>query len=163
MGKLVYNWGRVEAGDVISFRYKKKLHSVLVLNPKIKNKTKDGKLSQHLVGLKLEERGNIPTIRNKGMLANILQEIGEIKIVSGDDYIYRVEISEMTSLGARASVYKKIKRQIRTYSIYRTYNYEEAKKSTVFLEPISLPKDLTESLIEKENKTPINWTGDVND
>ena len=110
MGKLVYNWGRVEAGDVISFRYKKKLHSVLVLNPKIKNKTKDGKLSQHLVGLKLEERGNIPTIRNKGMLANILQEIGEIKIVSGDDYIYRVEISEMTSLGARASVYKKIKR-----------------------------------------------------
>ena len=33
----------------------------------------------------------------------------------------------------------------------------------LFLEPISLPKDLTESLIEKENKTPINWTGDVND
>ena len=40
MPKQVYNWGKVQAGDIISFRYKGKkptgtLTTLLVFNPKI--------------------------------------------------------------------------------------------------------------------------------
>ena len=41
-----------------------------------------------------------------------------------------------------------IKRYIKGYSVYRTYDFIEARKSQVFLEPISLPKGLREVLIE---------------
>jgi len=39
-------------------------------------------------------------------------------------------------------------RYVRQYNIYRSYDYFEAKKSQVFLEPIKLPKELVEVLIE---------------
>jgi hypothetical protein len=45
-------------------------------------------------------------------------------------------------------VYNKLKTYINQYSVYRTYDYIEAKKSQVFLEPIKLPKDIREVLIE---------------
>jgi len=90
----------------------------------------------------------IPTIRSKPMLVSILEQIGEISVVSGDDFIYRVEIPNVTRRGVRKNVYSKIKRNINRYSVYRTYDYEIAKKSQVFLEPIVLPKDIREALIE---------------
>jgi|TARA_R100000734_G_C3246478_1_gene49431 hypothetical protein len=153
MSKLIHTWGKVTAGDIISFRYKKpdgtaNLNTVLVLNPRIPYKKKSGESTFHLVGLKLETRGVIPTIRSKPMLVSILEQIGEISVVSGDDFIYRVEIPNVTRRGVRKNVYSKIKRNINRYSVYRTYDYEIAKKSQVFLEPIVLPKDIREALIE---------------
>ena len=37
--------------------------------------------------------------------------------------------------------------------MYRTYNYNEARKSQVFLEPIELPRNVVKKLLEDRNKS----------
>ena len=153
MAKRIYNWGKVQAGDIISFRYKgknqlSKLTTLLVLNPKLPFKRKDSSKTFHLVGLKLEERGTIPTIRNKPFLVELLEKIGQIQVVSGEDQIYRILIQNVGIRGVRKNVYEEIKNRIERHSVYRTYDYAEARKSQVFLEPIVLPKSFREQLIE---------------
>ena len=153
MPKQIYNWSKVQAGDIISFRYKGKkptgtLTTLLVFNPRIPYTRKDGTKTFHLVGLKLEDRGIVPTIKSKPAMVSLLESVGGIQVVSGDDDIYRVEIEGVGARGARKSVYNKIKRYLQTYTVYRTYDYKEARKSQVFLEPIVLPKGLKEALVE---------------
>ena len=153
MSKQIYTWSQVEAGDIISFRYKGKnptgtLTSLLVMNPKMPFVKKDGSRTFHLIGLKLESRGNIPSIRSKPILVQLLEQVGEIKVVSGDDQIYKILVDDLGSRGTTRATYQKIKRYVKSNSVYRTYDYREARKSRVFLEPISLPKDLREVLIE---------------
>jgi hypothetical protein len=153
MPKKIYTWGKVTAGDIISFRYKGKnktgtLTTLLVMNPKMPNTKKDGTKTFHLIGLKLEERGNVPIIKNKPLLVQLLERIGNIQVVSGDDQIYRIVIEGVGPRGVIKGTYNKIKKYIEKHSLYRTYDYMEAKKSQVFLEPISLPKGLREELNE---------------
>ena len=150
MPKQIYTWNKVSAGDIISFRYKGKktsgkLTTVLVLNPKL---PVIGKNTFHLVGLKLESQGIRPVVRDKEILAKLLSRIGIIEVVSGDNDIFRVDITGTNNLGAKRDIYIKSKRQIDKYNLYRTYDYKEARKSAVFLEPISLPKELVEVLVE---------------
>ena len=150
MPKQIYTWNKVSAGDIISFRYKGKktsgkLTTVLVLNPKL---PVIGKNTFHLVGLKLESQGIRPVVRDKEILAKLLSRIGIIEVVSGDNDIFRVDITGTSNLGAKRDIYIKSKRQIDKYNLYRTYDYKEARKSAVFLEPISLPKELVEVLVE---------------
>ena len=132
MPKIQYTWSKVVPGDIISFRYKGKktvgtLTTLLVLNPKLPNTKKDGTKNFHLVGLKLEERGVIPTIRNKPRLVQIFEKIGSIEVVSGDDEIYRVQIANQDKLGIKPAVYDTLKRELKTFSVYRTYDYEKAR------------------------------------
>jgi len=153
MPKQIYNWSRVKAGDIISFRYKGKkstgtLTTLLVFNPRIPYTRKDGSKTFHLVGLKLEDRGTIPMIRNKPMLVQLLEKVGNIQVVSGDDQIYRVVIENVGNRGVKKDTYSKLKQQIERYSVYRTYDYNEARRSQVFLEPIVLPKEFREALVE---------------
>lgn len=153
MPKQIYNWSKVKAGDIISFRYKGNnptatLATILVLNPRLPYTKKDNTKSFHLVGLKIERWGNIPIIRSKEALSQLLNEVGDIKVVDSDSKIYRVEIQGVGPRGVKRNVYNKLKRYIRRYSVYRTYNYKQAKTSAVFLEPIILPKPLVEALIE---------------
>ena len=153
MSKQIYTWSQVEAGDIISFRYKGKnptgtLTSLLVMNPKMPFVKKDGSRTFHLIGLKLESRGNIPSIRSKPILVQLLEQVGEIKVLSGDDQIYRISVADLGARGTTRATYQRIKRYVKQNSVYRTYDYREARKSRVFLEPISLPKDLREVLIE---------------
>ena len=117
MSKLVYSWGRVTAGDIISFRYKgkdsdNKLQTVLVFNPKLPNTNKDGTKNFHLIGLKLEDRGVIPTIRSKPLMVQLLERIGEIEVISGKDYIYRINIPNVGVRGVKRNVYNKIRKYI---------------------------------------------------
>jgi len=153
MSKQIYTWSQVKAGDIISFRYKGKnptgtLTSLLVMNPKMPFVKKDGSRTFHLIGLKLESRGNIPSIRSKPILVQLLEQVGEIQVVSGDDQIYRISVADLGARGTTRATYQRIKRYVKQNSVYRTYDYREARKSRVFLEPISLPKDLREVLIE---------------
>jgi hypothetical protein len=153
MPKQVYNWGKVQAGDIISFRYKGKkstgtLTTLLVFNPKIPYTKKDGTKTFHLVGLKLEDRGTIPMIRNKPMLVQLLERVGYVQVVSEDDQIYKIVIENVGTRGVKQQTYKKLKQYIERYSVYRTYDYKEARRSQVFLEPIVLPKDFREALVE---------------
>ena len=112
---------------------------------------KDGTSTFHLIGLKLEERGNIPTIQSKPMLVELLEQIGEIEVVSGEDKIYRVEMEskDTTRSGAKDKVYESIKSEIRKHGIYRTYDRIEAARSSVFLEPIELPRQLRKEFMEE--------------
>ena len=133
MPKQIYTWGKVEAGDIISFRYKGKkpagaLTTVLVFNPKLPYTKKDGTKTFHLVGLKLEDRGTIPIIKNKPMLVQLLERVGNIEVVSGEDEIYRVEIKGVGVRGVRKETYDKLKQYIERQSVYRTYDYVEARK-----------------------------------
>ena len=153
MAKQVYTWGKVQAGDIVSFRYKGKkptgtLTTLLVFNPRLPYTRKDGTKTFHLVGLKLEDRGTIPIIKNKPMLVQLLERVGEIQVVSGDDQIYRVEIKNVGVRGVRKATYTKLKQYIEKHSVYRTYDYKEARRSQVFLEPIVLPREFREALIE---------------
>ena len=155
MPKQVYTWGKVQAGDIISFRYKGKqltptLTTILVLNPRIPYTRKDKTKVYHLVGLKLEEQGTIPLIRNRPLLVQLLETIGEIQVVDDENEIFRVDIEGVGPRGATPRVYNIIKKKLQQFSIYRTYDYDEAKKSAVFLEPIDLPKQLVESLTKDE-------------
>ena len=77
MPKTVYTWGKVKPGDIISFRYKGKqptgkLATILVLNPRMPHIRKDKTKTFHLIGLKLESRGNIPKIKSKTMVVQLL-------------------------------------------------------------------------------------------
>jgi len=153
MPKQIYTWGKVQAGDIISFRYKGKkpvgiLTTLLVMNPKMPHTKKDGTKGFHLIGLKLEDRGNIPTIKNKPLLVQLLERVGDIEVVSGEDQIYRIGIKNVGIRGVKPAQYKKLKQYIEKYSVYRTYDFKEARKSQVFLEPIKLPRGLSEALSE---------------
>ena len=155
MSKQIYTWGKVRAGDIISFRYKGKkrtglLTTILVLNPRMPYTRKDKTKTFHLIGLKLERSGVIPIIRNKPILVQLLERIGEVQIIDEDNGIYRVEIKGTGPRGVRRATYNKLKRYIERHSIYRTYNYMEAKRSQVFLEPIVLPREFREVLSENQ-------------
>ena len=152
MSKQIYNWGKVQAGDIISFRYKGKqttptLTTLLVLNPRIPYTRKDKTKVYHLVGLKLEEQGTIPLVRNKPLLVQMLESIGEIQVVDDENEIFRVSIKGLGPRGVTPRVYDRIKRKLNQFAVYRTYDYEEARRSQVFLEPIKLSKDIREALI----------------
>ena len=153
MPKQVYTWSKVTAGDIISFRYKgnkavSELTTLLVLNPRMPYTRKDKTKTFHLIGLKLEERGTVPTIKAKPILVQLLERVGDIQVVSGDDEIYRIEIQGIGPRGVNKATYNKIKTYINKHAVYRTYDYKEAKKAGVFLEPIKLPKPLVEVLVE---------------
>ena len=149
MPKQVYTWTKVRPGDIISFRYNQTLQTLLVLNPMLPFTKKDGGKSLHLIGLKLEEKGTIRTIRNQPALVRILETVGEIKLVEGNDDIFRIDIPNVSPrLGVRKDVYLKIERFLKQNAVYRTYNYNEARKSQVFLEPIELPQNVVKKLLE---------------
>ena len=153
MPKQIYTWGKVRAGDIISFRYKGKketstLTTLLVLNPRMPYTRKDKTKTFHLIGLKLEISGVIPTIRNKPKLVQLLERIGELEVVDSESGIYRVNIKNVGPRGVKQATYQKLKKYIERHSVYRTYDYMEAKRSQVFLEPIVLPKEFREVLIE---------------
>ena len=155
MPKQIYTWNKVKTGDIISFRYKGKkptglLTSIIVLNPKFPYVRKDNTTGFYLIGLKLESVGIRALIEDKTTLVRLLKSIGTIKIVDAEDEIYRVEVTNVGYLGTKEELYKKIKRRIDKYNIYRTYDYMEARKSQVFLEPIKLPKNVKEVLFENQ-------------
>ena len=101
--KQPYNWNRVKPGDVISFRYKSKstgktlVQSILVLNPRLDVKLKDGKTTRHLTGIKIEESNKVSLRLNARQIA-LLEQIGDFKKIDdkalainlASDYIRKV-------------------------------------------------------------------------
>jgi len=152
MPKQIYSWNRVKAGDIISFRYESKggnrFTTILVLNQKLLVSRIDETQTFHLVGLKLETQGVRPVLRDKQVLVNLLESIGVIEVVDFDNEIYKLSIANTNSRGVKRNVYDKLKRRLKKYNLYRTYDYEKAIKSQVFLEPIVLPKNIREGLVE---------------
>ena len=148
--KQPYNWNRVKPGDIISFRYKTKstgkvlTHSLLVLNPRISVTLKDGTKTKHLIGIKLEESNRIELRLNRRQV-DIFNKTGDLEVVNEKENIFRVKFKDRFVIneikGVKPTVYDLIKKSNEIQGQYRTYNYLEAKKSAVFLEPIRVFTD----------------------
>ena len=137
MAKLLYTWAKVQRGDIISFIYQNKegrrlRRTILVLEPKLKNLVH---------GIQLEV-SNIPT---NPEIKKILKSAGKTEIVDEDKKIYRVELD-----GKTQNVYKKLKTLIKRHGIYRTYSYDEARKSSVLLEDLRLPAQFLKGLKDED-------------
>ena len=135
MSKLPYSWNKVSAGDIVSFVYESKdgkrlRRTILVLEPKRKNL---------IHGIQLEV-SNIPTNTE---IKKILESAGTPEIVDADKKIYRVSLD-----GNAKQTYTKMKTLIKRHGIYRTYSYDKAKKSSVFLEDLRLPTQFVKELNE---------------
>ena len=143
--KQPYTWNQVRPGDIISFRYKTKstgkilTHSLLVLNPRIPVTLKDGTKTKHLIGIKLEESNRIELRLNQKQV-DIFNKTGDLEIVNAEENIYRVKFKKRFVLneikGVKSRVYDLISRSNEIQGQYRTYDYFQAKKSAVYLEPI---------------------------
>ena len=148
--KQPYNWNRVKPGDIISFRYKTKstgkvlTHSLLVLNPRLPITLKDGTKTRHLIGIKLEESNRIELRLNRRQV-DIFNKTGDLESVNEKENIFRVKFKDRFVIneikGVKPMVYDLIKKSNEIQGQYRTYNYLEAKKSAVFLEPIRIFTD----------------------
>ena len=148
--KQAYSWGRVNPGDVISFKYKSKstgktrVNSILVLNPKLNVTLKDGTTTKHLIGIKLEESNKISLRLNKRQVM-LLEKIGDFKKIDDKNNLYKLEIKKTFILndikGVKQSAYDKISKSLGIQGQYRTYDYMIAKKSAVYLEQIRVFTD----------------------
>jgi len=148
--KQAYSWGRVNPGDVISFKYKSKstgktrVNSILVLNPKLNVTLKDGTTTKHLIGIKLEESNKISLRLNKRQVM-LLEKIGDFKKIDDKNNLYKLEIKKTFILndikGVKQSAYDKISKSLGIQGQYRTYDYMIARKSAVYLEPIRVFTD----------------------
>ena len=148
--KQPYNWQMVKPGDIISFRYKSKstgrtlVNSVLVLNPRLQVKLKDGTQTKHLIGIKLEESNKI-SLRLTQRQVVLLEQIGNFIKIDDKNNLYKLEIDRkflMSDIrGIRQEAYDKISKGLNIQGQYRTYDYLKAKKSAVFLEPIRVFTD----------------------
>tara|TARA_B100000131_G_scaffold151112_1_gene146635 strand:- start:34 stop:474 length:441 start_codon:yes stop_codon:yes gene_type:complete len=143
MGKIAYNWNKVNRGDIISFRYRTKegrilRRTILVLEPKLRNKAKNPTSNYLLHGIQLEI-SNQPVISD---IKTILESAGEVGVVDADKKIFNVELDLSTK-----NVYNKVKNLINKNGMFRTYNYDKARKSQVFLEDLRLPEDFVKELI----------------
>ena len=148
--KQPYNWQMVKPGDIISFRYKSKstgrtlVNSVLVLNPRLQVKLKDGTQTKHLIGIKLEESNKI-SLRLTQRQVTLLEKIGNFIKIDDKNNLYKLEIDRKFLIsdirGIRQEAYDKISKSLNIQGQYRTYDYLKAKKSAVFLEPIRVFTD----------------------
>ena len=73
----------------------------------------------------------------------ILEIAGKTKAVDSKKKVYRVELD-----GESKDVYKRLKELIKRYGVYRTFKYEKARKSQVFLEDLTLPASFIKELNE---------------
>ena len=145
MAKLPYSWSKVSAGDIVSFVYKNRdgrnlRRTILVIDPKLLNRAKK-KSSQYLVhGIQLEV-SNVPTNME---MKKILETAGTPEVVDEDKKIYRVILD-----GNSKQIYRRLKTLIKKHGIYRTYNYDKARKSMVMLEDLRLPNQFLKELLDE--------------
>ena len=144
MAKISYSWSKVRRGDIISFRYPTKegrifRRTILVLEPKLRNKAKNPNSDFLLHGIQLEV-SNRP-ITNQ--IKEILQKAGKVEIVNEEANVYRVVITDKTQ-----QIYNKLKTFVKKIGNFRTYNYQKVTRSQVFLEDLRLPNDFVEELLK---------------
>jgi hypothetical protein len=161
MSKITTNWQTIEPGDIVSFKYQSldktkrpRTTTILVLNNKFQKKLKSGDTEYYLNGLKLES-SNISIFTNKTDAWNLLSEIGWVSIRSLEDEVYKIKINSryIGTYGATDALYKKIMNtSVGKKAQYRSYNWEQARKSGVYYEPIKLPKDKIELLVEQRGE-----------
>jgi hypothetical protein len=148
--KQPYTWTRVKPGDIISFRYKPKskkppkMNTVLVLNPKFPMTLKNGKIVRQLIGLKLEESNRV-ALRITRKLVNTLEQVGTFKVIDEKNSLFKLEVKKQFVTneikGVKPRVYDILSKSLGLQGQYRTYDYDSARRSSVYLEPIVVARD----------------------
>jgi|TARA_B100001105_G_scaffold100693_1_gene80650 hypothetical protein len=160
MPKLGTNWSRVEPGDIVSFKYQSvvdktkqaKTSTILVLNTRFQKKLKSGDTEYYLNGMKLEG-SNISVFGNRDEAWTLLSEIGKLEIIDLDNEIYKTNIDGkyIGTWGANKKLYDAIQKTPQGKKAqFRTYNWDQVRKSAVFFEPIKLPKKKVLLLAEQQ-------------
>ena len=108
-----------------------------MLDPKLLNRAKNPSSQDLVHGIQLEV-SNQPTLTQ---MKTLLEQAGVTEIVDAQKKIYRVRLQS----DARGT-YKKMKNIINKYGIYRSYNYDKARKSSVTLEDLRLPTQFVQEL-----------------
>ena len=111
MPRSPYSWGKVERGDIISFRYKgsdgrSTKRSIIVLEKKLKHPKSKNVL---LHGYQLDVR-NVPAIRSELRLINLFQKIGTPTDVDREKNIIKIVVE-----GRSPQVYSRTKAIIKKY------------------------------------------------
>ena len=147
MARLATSWKELQPGDIVAFKYKSKRtgksreQTILVLNPKWPVTTQ-GKRAFHLIGLKLAEQ-RVRTIKESAkIVTQIFGKLGTIVPIDIKKEIYRIDMRKADLFwgGAKETVYKRIRYLLGKEPIYRTYDWEIAKKSGVYYESLPLPE-----------------------
>ena len=138
-----YSWGKVERGDIVSFRYKGSdgrptKRSIIVLEKKLKHRNS---LNFLLHGYQLDVR-NVPAIRNEAQLITLFKKIGTPQEVDKEDNIIKILVE-----GRSPQVYSRTRNLIKQYGIYRTYNYDKASKNQIFLEPVKIDPKVLDKIL----------------
>tara|TARA_R110002167_G_scaffold167068_2_gene364225 strand:- start:657 stop:1103 length:447 start_codon:yes stop_codon:yes gene_type:complete len=135
MAKLRYSWDTVVSGDIISFRYKKKRRTVLVISPKYKITKVDNSKVELMSGLQLEtqERRASPGI------VGILKQLGRLVIVDEEREIYKVNFDGRKLDAEKRKLSGNVKQLVaETNDLYRTYDYKKMRGES----PIVMLDDL---------------------
>ena len=141
-----HRWDDVRAGDIISFRYRGKitnqmqLQTILVINPRFTMR-KEGRARKYLSGIKLYTASAVD-LRITPRIIQKLEEVGKFNMFDKENELYRLEIDDKFIIndikGAKRKVYEVLSRELNIRGQWRTYDYYKAKKSAVFLEPITV-------------------------
>ena len=160
--KLPYNWEKVSAGDIISFKYKSKgtgktrVHSILVLNPSLLRKGQK-KTTTQLIGIKLEESNKIQLEITKKQI-QIFELIGKFITIDKENNLYKLDIDrnmiQNDIKGIKPRAYELLSKGLGVAGQYRTYDYYQARKSSVYLEPIRIFTKLQEEKLDDKPKQP---------
>ena len=138
-------WSDVKPGDIISFKYNPKRkgelskpHTVLVLNPRFPAKLKDNTKTFHLIGIKLGAGKDIRAPLTSGLVSQ-LERMGNFEITNLIDGLVKLQINKSFVVNEHVGVKQNVYNAIITGLVrkqYRTYDFLQAAKSAVFLEPI---------------------------
>ena len=160
--KQPYNWENVEAGDIISFKYKSKnvrrtkSQTILVLNPFFRRRTKTGR-GYALIGIKLEEANRNQLQITKKQLT-IFEQIGTFIPVDEANNLFRLNIKPQFIVndmrGVKPRAFDLLSKGLSIAGQYRTYDYTKARRSSVYLEPIRLYTTLKEEKVDDKPKQP---------
>jgi hypothetical protein len=158
MARIGTSWNRIQSGDIITFNYKSKgtgkarLQTILVLNPKWYI-TVEGQRVFQLIGLKLAEQ-RVRTIKEASkVVTDIFNKLGTLEAIDEKKDIYRVRMKKQDLFwgGAKDIVYRRIRYLLNKEPIYRTYDWTQARKNSVFYESLPLPPALKNRILGRKN------------
>ena len=154
MARIGTSWNKIQSGDIITFNYKSKstgktrLQTILVLNPKWYIVVEGQRVFQ-MIGLKLAEQ-RVRTIKEASkVVTDIFNKLGTLEVIDEKKDVYRVRMKTQDQFwaGAKKTVYKRIRYLLNKEPIYRTYDWEQARKSGVFYESLPLPAALKNRIL----------------
>ena len=157
------SWARVEPGQIVSFVYKSQnekrgyKRTVLLINPDWRYRKKStGRIKRYVVGIQLDTAISAPLTTPK--LERLLG-LMPTKSKSGleiEEGAVSVELPDKLSRAETKQVYRKIKKVVKQFKNYRTFDRRECMKRRVYLQMDydRIPKPILKSF-EKEQTTQI--------